>query len=214
MCYNSRRRSRAGRSRLSFPTLEIGRPPARPIKYVKSANAGDQLIQLSSNSVRASRRVTNFDRSCLFSTMAILDSKHLLSFYSPHNPQNDYTALLSWLPQGEGWLPTWQLIVAVMAVFNTAQNFATIKLTRRIYNTASQPGTSLLCSLLVLCADPCTRPSHASASKDVRYMDTHVSGNTFLRRLQHQRETVSALLGDKPPTSEYRLAFVTLECMI
>ncbi|KZT73153.1 Erg28-like protein [Daedalea quercina L-15889] len=40
------------------------------------------------------------------------------------------------LPQGEGWLPTWQLIVAIMAVFNTAQNFATIKLTRRLYNTA------------------------------------------------------------------------------
>ncbi|TFY69997.1 hypothetical protein EVJ58_g121 [Rhodofomes roseus] len=52
-------------------------------------------------------------------------------------------SLLGLLPQAEGWLPTWQLIVAVMAAFNTAQNFATIKLTRRIYNTASQPVTPL-----------------------------------------------------------------------
>ncbi|KAJ7727284.1 hypothetical protein DFH07DRAFT_851864 [Mycena maculata] len=39
-----------------------------------------------------------------------------------------------YLPQGDGWLPTWQLVVAVMAVFNSAQNFATLSLTRRIYN--------------------------------------------------------------------------------
>ncbi|EMD34138.1 hypothetical protein CERSUDRAFT_67722 [Gelatoporia subvermispora B] len=38
------------------------------------------------------------------------------------------------LPQSTGWLPTWQLVVAVAALFNTAQNFATLKLTRRIYN--------------------------------------------------------------------------------
>ncbi|KAF7327628.1 Erg28-like protein [Mycena kentingensis (nom. inval.)] len=42
--------------------------------------------------------------------------------------------LSSFLPQGPGWLPTWQLVVSVMAVFNSAQNFATLKLTRRIYN--------------------------------------------------------------------------------
>ncbi|KAJ7773207.1 Erg28 like protein-domain-containing protein [Mycena metata] len=43
-------------------------------------------------------------------------------------------ALVSYLPQGPGWLPTWQLVVAVMAVFNSIQNFSTLKLTRRIYN--------------------------------------------------------------------------------
>ncbi|KAJ7127049.1 Erg28-like protein [Mycena epipterygia] len=43
-------------------------------------------------------------------------------------------SLSSYLPQGNGWLPTWQLVVAVMAVFNSAQNFTTLKLTRRIYN--------------------------------------------------------------------------------
>jgi len=37
------------------------------------------------------------------------------------------------LPKSEGFLATWQLIVATMAVFNTIQNFATLKLTRRLY---------------------------------------------------------------------------------
>ncbi|KAF9236749.1 Erg28 like protein-domain-containing protein [Melanogaster broomeanus] len=38
------------------------------------------------------------------------------------------TILLA-LPKAEGFLPKWQLIVATMAVFNTFQNFATLKLT-------------------------------------------------------------------------------------
>lgn len=38
------------------------------------------------------------------------------------------------LPQTPGLLPKWQLIVAVMAVFNCVQNFVTLKLTRRIYD--------------------------------------------------------------------------------
>ncbi|KAF8415016.1 Erg28-like protein [Boletus edulis BED1] len=37
------------------------------------------------------------------------------------------------LPQTEGLLPKWQLIVATMAIFNTVQNFATLTLTRRLY---------------------------------------------------------------------------------
>ncbi|KAJ7052625.1 hypothetical protein C8F01DRAFT_1170638 [Mycena amicta] len=42
--------------------------------------------------------------------------------------------LSDYLPQSAGWLPSWQLLVTVMAVFNSAQNFTTLKLTRRIYN--------------------------------------------------------------------------------
>ncbi|KAF9476692.1 Erg28-like protein [Pholiota conissans] len=42
--------------------------------------------------------------------------------------------LLSYLPQSPGWLAHWQLIVATAAVFNSVQNFVTLKLTRRIYN--------------------------------------------------------------------------------
>jgi len=46
---------------------------------------------------------------------------------------------MSYLPQTEGLLPKWQLIVAVMAFFNAAQNFATLKLTRRIYGNVAPP---------------------------------------------------------------------------
>ncbi|KAI6116868.1 Erg28-like protein [Pisolithus croceorrhizus] len=45
----------------------------------------------------------------------------------------DTQAVLQLLPKGEGLLPKWQLLVAAMAVFNTLQNFATLKLTRRVY---------------------------------------------------------------------------------
>jgi hypothetical protein len=38
------------------------------------------------------------------------------------------------LPQGQGWLPKWQLIVAITAAFNSFQNFTTLKLTGRIYD--------------------------------------------------------------------------------
>jgi len=40
---------------------------------------------------------------------------------------------LGLLPQSEGLLPKWQLVVAVTAVFNSVQNFITLSLTRRIY---------------------------------------------------------------------------------
>ncbi|KAG6331464.1 hypothetical protein ID866_7623 [Astraeus odoratus] len=45
----------------------------------------------------------------------------------------DTQAILDLLPKGEGLLPKWQLLVAVMAFFNTVQNFATLRLTRRLY---------------------------------------------------------------------------------
>ncbi|KAF9468147.1 Erg28 like protein-domain-containing protein [Collybia nuda] len=43
-------------------------------------------------------------------------------------------SIASYLPQTAGWLAHWQLFVAVTAIFNSVQNFATLKLTRRIYN--------------------------------------------------------------------------------
>jgi hypothetical protein len=45
------------------------------------------------------------------------------------------------LPQSVGLLPKWQLLVSVMAVFNTIQNFTTLKLTRRLY-TGVKPESS------------------------------------------------------------------------
>jgi hypothetical protein len=38
------------------------------------------------------------------------------------------------LPSSPGLLPKWQLFVTVLAIFNSVQNFATLRLTRRIYN--------------------------------------------------------------------------------
>ncbi|KAJ7170615.1 Erg28-like protein [Mycena crocata] len=40
----------------------------------------------------------------------------------------------TFLPHIDGWLPRWQLLVTVAAVFNSVQNFTTLKLTQRIYN--------------------------------------------------------------------------------
>ncbi|KAI0787932.1 Erg28-like protein [Fomes fomentarius] len=48
----------------------------------------------------------------------------VLSFVSPY------------LPQSTGWLPTWQLIVAVTAALNTFSNFAGTVFSRRLYNDA------------------------------------------------------------------------------
>ncbi|PPQ75726.1 hypothetical protein CVT26_000970 [Gymnopilus dilepis] len=49
--------------------------------------------------------------------------------------------LASYLPTSAGWLAHWQLFVAATAVFNTIQNFMTLKLTRRIYDNV--PPTSI-----------------------------------------------------------------------
>jgi len=46
-------------------------------------------------------------------------------------------------------LPKWQLIVAVMAFFNAAQNFVTLKLTRRIYGNVSPPLGAEFCGMLL-----------------------------------------------------------------
>ncbi|KAF5367395.1 hypothetical protein D9758_003770 [Tetrapyrgos nigripes] len=39
----------------------------------------------------------------------------------------------------DGWLPYWQLFVATTALFNTIQNFFTLKLTQRIYTQQVTP---------------------------------------------------------------------------
>ncbi|KAI0688402.1 Erg28-like protein [Cytidiella melzeri] len=45
-----------------------------------------------------------------------------------------YDTLQAYLPQGPGLLPKWILLVSAMAIFNTIQNYATTKLTSRLYN--------------------------------------------------------------------------------
>ncbi|KAJ3515485.1 hypothetical protein NLJ89_g1722 [Agrocybe chaxingu] len=52
--------------------------------------------------------------------------------------------LAPYLPKTAGWLAYWQLLVATTAVFNTVQNFVTLKFTRRVYNNVpSATGTRL-----------------------------------------------------------------------
>ncbi|KAG5641242.1 hypothetical protein DXG03_005675 [Asterophora parasitica] len=52
-------------------------------------------------------------------------------------------SLQTYLPQTEGYLAYWQLIVAAAAFFNSAQNFTTLSLTRRIYNVKPANVTAL-----------------------------------------------------------------------
>ncbi|PPQ67517.1 hypothetical protein CVT25_006058, partial [Psilocybe cyanescens] len=48
------------------------------------------------------------------------------------------------LPTSAGWLAYWQLLVATTAVFNSVQNFVTLKLTRRIYNNVAPTSVTAL----------------------------------------------------------------------
>ncbi|KAI0671604.1 Erg28-like protein [Trametes maxima] len=50
-----------------------------------------------------------------------------------------FAALSAYLPQGPGWLPTWQLIVAVTATLNTIGNLTSVAASRKLYNAA--PGS-------------------------------------------------------------------------
>lgn len=70
--------------------------------------------------------------------MSILDAGELANV-TRELLLNGRGTVMSYLPKAEGLLPQWQLIVAVMAFFNAAQNFATLKLTRRIYGNVSPP---------------------------------------------------------------------------
>ena len=77
--------------------------------------------------------------------MLLLGYNHVIRHPSPlcvTFPADDtHQLILPDLPQSPGWLPHWQLFIAITALFNTIQNYTTLKLTRRVYNNAS--GTSL-----------------------------------------------------------------------
>ncbi|GAA6009479.1 Erg28p [Rhodotorula paludigena] len=45
----------------------------------------------------------------------------------------DKQAILDMLPQAPGYLPYWMLFVSSVAVFNSAQNYLTTSLTRKVY---------------------------------------------------------------------------------
>ncbi|KAL0633863.1 ergosterol biosynthesis protein [Maublancomyces gigas] len=45
-----------------------------------------------------------------------------------------FSELLSYLPQDEGLLPKWLLLVSIIAVANSVQTYATLQFTKRVYS--------------------------------------------------------------------------------
>ncbi|KAI5481869.1 hypothetical protein MNV49_000146 [Pseudohyphozyma bogoriensis] len=52
-------------------------------------------------------------------------------------------AFSAFLPEGEGYLPYWMLFVSSLAIFNSAQNFLTTSLTRKIFSKSPASVTAL-----------------------------------------------------------------------
>ncbi|KAF2796688.1 ergosterol biosynthesis protein-like protein [Melanomma pulvis-pyrius CBS 109.77] len=50
--------------------------------------------------------------------------------------------LSSYFPPGDGLLPKWLLLVAVISIGNSIQSYSTLRYTRRIYTPASPPSPS------------------------------------------------------------------------
>ena len=101
---------------------------------VAAASTPTQIVLPDGNA----SQVTTAGHASLSGTMSLLDTGELVVI-SRESLLNTGGKVASYLPQTEGLLPKWQLIVAVMAFFNAAQNFATLKLTRRIYGNVAPP---------------------------------------------------------------------------
>jgi hypothetical protein len=91
---------------------------------------------------------------------------------------------------GDGLLPKWQLFVASTAVFNTVQNFVTVKLTRRVY--AGTPEAARCARLLERGGMALTARSDAAAGAHVRRVDAHVRGGAPLRGVRDPEQGVRA----------------------
>ena len=90
-------------------------------------------------------------------------------------------------------LAKWQLLVASAAVFNTFQNFMTLKLTRRIYNNV--PAASGI--------DPWapsdvshSLSSYRPPSSHLRCLDLNLSYRTILRRVSYSWKNVCVVIYD------------------
>ncbi|CAI6337572.1 unnamed protein product [Periconia digitata] len=49
--------------------------------------------------------------------------------------------MASYLPQSEGWLPSWLLFTSIISIFNTAQSYTSTTLTARVYNPNPPPSS-------------------------------------------------------------------------
>lgn len=114
--------------------------------------------------------------------MPILESSNIFSY---SNIISNGGSLV--LPASNGWLPIWQLVVASAAVFNAVQNYATLKLTQRLYARTPHLGTTAsggrVQNILILC-------SQSFASPCFRYLDHHFGRNSRIRRIPHPRQSV------------------------
>jgi hypothetical protein len=111
--------------------------PGRKVEDGELAVAAASTLDADRVARRELSPVTTTGHAIL-SAMSILDTGELASV-SRELPLNRWETVASYLPEAEGLLPKWQLIVAGAAFFNAAQNFATLKLTRRIYGNVAPP---------------------------------------------------------------------------
>jgi hypothetical protein len=98
-----------------------------------------------------------------------------------------------------------------MAVFNSAQNFTTLKLTRRIYNNVPPAtGSSALAYLAFI---HFYASSHSPPSPDLRSMDHHLRRGARLRRVPPQSKNVKKLsaasVAYADPSSVYDMTLFT-----
>lgn len=117
------------------------------------------------------------------------------------------TCHITVLPQAAGLLPKWQLFVSVVALFNTVQNFATLKFTRRVYSGKPHEG-NLSQNAYVSCAETRLVPrivvsSDPLAGPYLCRVDTSRERCSILRRLSHLRQTVRANPVLKPGNSAH-----------
>ena len=128
------------------------------------------------------------------STMSLLDAG-ALGIVSREFLLSRWETVTRYLPQDEGLLPKWQLVVAVMAFFNAAQNFVTLKLTRRIYGNVAPPlGSETRPTRLVtsFANEGSFASSDGAAGENFRRLDGSLRRRAPLRSLHHQPQSVCA----------------------
>lgn len=91
-------------------------------------------------------------------------------------------------------LGKWQLLVATTAVFNTVQNFMTLKLTRRIYNNV--PSASGTRHFSTRREDRSSFTSDRPPSSYLWCLDPDLGSRAILCRVPHPRESVRSDLGN------------------
>jgi Erg28 like protein len=93
------------------------------------------------------------------------------------------------VPSHRGYLPKWQLFVAITALANTIQCFLGVSATRKVYNLQSGlgAGSSRYGSPELLMVNP----SYSTFLENIRYLDIDFIYCEILCGIPYQRENVS-----------------------